>query len=288
MGTGGFGTTDRLHLTYSYDSFGNIKTLGEAYNGGVTSNHNFAYDAQNRITDAFDQTFGWNAAGNLTNFNGTALTYDGGKPHAANKRGGVDRYDYDANGNMTVRNKGLSSQQTLTWDHENRLASLSGGGVSESYLYDDGGRRVKKVSGSTTWYYPFPQYEIQVTGTAAAAELASGAPYTLTVPVTETQTAVAWVYLPHVGTASSGVDAAAVAAVNVYKYYLFNGQRIALRGPGYLHYLHSDHLGSTVLTTYSSNGTRASERGYYAFGSERRADGPHLATDYRFTGQKVD
>ena len=43
-----------------------------------------------------------------------------------------------------------------------------------------------------------------------------------------------------------------------------------------------------MLTTYSSNGTRASERGYYAFGSERRADGPHLATDYRFTGQKAD
>ncbi|MCB0100292.1 MAG: RHS repeat-associated core domain-containing protein, partial [Caldilineaceae bacterium] len=71
-------------------------------------------------------------------------------------------------------------------------------------------------------------------------------------------------------------------------YYFFNGQRIALRGPGYLHYLHGDHLGSTVLTTYSSNGTRASERGYYAFGSDRRADGPHLATDYRFTGQKAD
>ena len=75
------------------------------------------------------------------------------------------------------------------------------------------------------------------------------------------------------------------------KYYFFNG----LRGPGYLHYLHAvhkvgakrHHLGSTVSTTYSSNGTRASERGYYAFGSERRADGPHLATDYRFTGQKV-
>ena len=45
-------------------------------------------------------------------------------------------------------------------------------------------------------------------------------------------------------------------------------------------------LDGTVLTTLAT-AARESERGYYAFGSDRRADGPHLATDYRFTGQKV-
>ena len=55
---------------------------------------------------------------------------------------------------------------------------------------------------------------------------------------------------------------------------------------GALRYLHADQLGSTVLTTYTS-GERESERGYYAFGSDRRVAGTP-ATDHRFTGQKVD
>ena len=92
VGTGSLGSTNRLSLAYSYDSFGNIKTLGEAYNGGGTSNHSFAYDAQNRVTGAFDQTFGWSAAGNLsskpvpdTSGSSQAYSYawsqDGANPH---------------------------------------------------------------------------------------------------------------------------------------------------------------------------------------------------------------
>jgi hypothetical protein len=38
---------------------------------------------------------------------------------------GADRYDYDANGNVTIRNKGLSTQQGLTWSDENRLVSVT-------------------------------------------------------------------------------------------------------------------------------------------------------------------
>ncbi len=49
--------------------------------------------------------------------------------------------------------------QTLTWDHENRLASVSGG-ATESYLYDADGMRVKKTSDGVETYYPFPHYEL--------------------------------------------------------------------------------------------------------------------------------
>ncbi|MCB0074040.1 MAG: RHS repeat-associated core domain-containing protein, partial [Caldilineaceae bacterium] len=55
---------------------------------------------------------------------------------------------------------------------------------------------------------------------------------------------------------------------------------------GSFHYLHADQLGSTVLTTLAT-AARESERGYYAFGSDRRVVGTP-ATDHRFTGQKVD
>ena len=55
----------------------------------------------------------------------------------------------------------------------------------------------------------------------------------------------------------------------------------------YLHYLHWDHLGSTVLTTWNSSGSRQSERAYYAFGDDRRTVNTPL-TDHLFTGQKQD
>ncbi|MCB9139740.1 MAG: RHS repeat-associated core domain-containing protein [Caldilineaceae bacterium] len=45
--------------------------------------------------------------------------------------------------------------------------------------------------------------------------------------------------------------------------------------------------GSAVAATYSSNGSRQSERGYYAFGDDRRTVHTPL-TDNLFTGQKQD
>jgi len=54
---------------------------------------------------------------------------------------------------------------------------------------------------------------------------------------------------------------------------------------GTLTYLHSDHLGSTVLTTDTSLNPTGDQR-YYAYGRQRDI-GP-VATDHQFTGQKVD
>jgi RHS repeat-associated protein len=72
---------------------------------------------------------------------------------------------------------------------------------------------------------------------------------------------------------------------NNSKYYLFNGQRIALRKNGVLTYLHSDHLGSTVLES-NTDGAGAADQKYYAYGRQR--DSAPVTTDYRFTGQKED
>ena len=47
--------------------------------------------------------------------------------------GGADRFDYDANGNMTV--KGLSGQQRLVWYAKNRLSQVQdrNGDLVEQY-----------------------------------------------------------------------------------------------------------------------------------------------------------
>ena len=49
--------------------------------------------------------------------------------------GGADRFDYDANGNMTVRNKELSGQLRLVWYAKNRLSQVQdrNGDLVEQY-----------------------------------------------------------------------------------------------------------------------------------------------------------
>ena len=83
-------------------------------------------------------------------------------------------------------------------------------------------------------------------------------------------------------------DEVAVSAVNATtatKYYYFNGQRIAMKKGDVLSYLHSDHLGSTVLET-GNTGTMTADQQSYAYGRQR--DTSSVVTDHKFTGQKQD
>jgi len=156
------GGGERLSRGYAYNSFGDITTLTE----GATSN-SFTYDGLGRLTSAYGRSYSYDGASRLTAFNGQAYGYgDSGPFHAVDRIGGADRFDYDANGNMVKRNKGLSGQQTLAWDAENRLSQVqdNNGDLIEQYWYDVDGARVKKVTGSTTTYTFFAQYEEEVTG----------------------------------------------------------------------------------------------------------------------------
>jgi hypothetical protein len=76
-------------------------------------------------------------------------------------------FGYDANGNMSMRSyrdsSGAWRSQTLAWNHENQLASVSGPGVSESYWYAPDGQRVKKTSNGVSSYYVHPLYEVEGT-----------------------------------------------------------------------------------------------------------------------------
>lgn len=49
--------------------------------------------------------------------------------------GGIS-YSYDSNGNMTAR-----EAQTLAWDVENRLASVTQGGSTATFAYAGEGQR---------------------------------------------------------------------------------------------------------------------------------------------------
>jgi RHS repeat-associated protein len=107
----------------------------------------YTYDGVSRLIEAdYDNgaeilTYGFDVAGNLTNLNGTARTYN-----AANQlvHDGTNALTYDANGNMT--GDGVNS---YTWDRANRLLAL--GGVS--YAYNGDGDRVAQTSGVNVTQY---------------------------------------------------------------------------------------------------------------------------------------
>ena len=155
------GGAEQLSRSYAYNSFGDITALTEE-----TTSYTFGYDGLGRLTGAYGRTYSYDAANRLTSFNGqTYAYYDAGPYHAVDRIGDFDRFDYDANGNMVKRNKGLASQQTLVWDAENRLSQVqdNNGDMVEQYWYGVEGMRVKKTRGSTTTYTFFAQYEEEVT-----------------------------------------------------------------------------------------------------------------------------
>jgi hypothetical protein len=67
------------------------------------------------------------------------------------------------------------------------------------------------------------------------------------------------------------------------KYYHAGGQRIALRESGTLHYLFSDHLGSTGVSCQVSDGQKVRQL-YKPCGQVRDKSGS-LQAKYTFTGQ---
>ncbi len=52
----------------------------------------------------------------------------------------------------------------LTYDAENRLTSITVGGITTTYTYDGGGNRVKRSANGVTSYYIGNHYEVTVGG----------------------------------------------------------------------------------------------------------------------------
>jgi RHS repeat-associated protein len=86
------------------------------------------------------------------------------------------------------------------------------------------------------------------------------------------------------------LDPPPVTEIVTKTYYYAGAQLIAMRvltgtTGNTLYYLHSDHLGSTSLTT-DVNGAVVARQYYYPYGGVR--SGGRLPTDITFTGQRAD
>jgi RHS repeat-associated protein len=102
------------------------------------------------------ETYTYNATtGNLASKTGVgSYTYmDSAHKHAVTHLGGVQKYWYDANDNMTKRIVGADTFD-LSFDYENHLTQVKkNGSTLATFIYDGDGKRVKgTVSGVTTAY----------------------------------------------------------------------------------------------------------------------------------------
>ena len=150
------GTVD-LSLEYQYDKTGNVLALLDR-SADEYSQH-FAYDTADRLVSAHgvygERTYRYDAVGNLLTFDGRGYEYGQGNRL---QNDGQWQYTYDDNGNVTARSQqGL--EQRFVYDSLNRMVAFHSGESKESYRYDSGETRIKKVSGDKTTYYVSANYE---------------------------------------------------------------------------------------------------------------------------------
>jgi RHS repeat-associated protein len=148
-------------VSFAYDAANQLTRMTQP-NGLVTD---YEYDLASRLIGATykngstvlgDLTYEYDAAGRRTKIGGTfartnlppslaSATYN--DANRLTQRGSAT-FNYDAEGNLTS-----DGANTYTWDARNQLTSISGPGLSVSFLYDSFGRRTgKTVNGVSTSY----------------------------------------------------------------------------------------------------------------------------------------
>jgi RHS repeat-associated protein len=153
-----------------YDGIGNRTSVTATIPGASLLNGTtgYTYDTKDQVTQetstrnaGFTDIFGYDSAGNPTNFKGTIKTYNSKNQQTATG------FTYDFNGNPTAYN-GVS----LTFDPENRLTSY-GSAVTAGYRGD--GLRGKKQTASGATYFLYdgtnPIIELDSSGAVAATNI---------------------------------------------------------------------------------------------------------------------
>ena len=159
------GTTVISNHVYSYDVLGNRATQAETV-GVTTINYTYGYDNLNRLTQVQNGTatqqenYSYDPLDNRSSKSVgataptiTAYVYDAANQlkeiHSGSATGALlASLTYDADGNLKGRS---DSGLALTYDPLNRLTQATIGGQTQSYVYDDQGRRIQKtVAGVAT------------------------------------------------------------------------------------------------------------------------------------------
>ena len=129
----------------------------------------FTYDLTGNRKTQVDHA----AAGNTTRTSSYPAA-GGSQPHTVSQvvtsdaATGTDTYTYDLAGNTITRNRAGKPGQTLTWDAEGRVATVTDTSGTSSYVYDANGSRIiaKDPSGSTLY---LGGQEVRLSGGQATA-----------------------------------------------------------------------------------------------------------------------
>ena len=199
-------------ITYAYDDAGNPTSVVDRPTGKPADAQCYGYDGLQRLNRAWTPAnasctaapsiarlggpapywheYGFDTVGNRTSeVQNTAVgtttyayTYPAPgqpRPHGVTKVTATgptgtttSSYGYDAAGNTTTRNRAGKASQTLTWDADGRLSTVTESGVNSagSYVYTpEGDRLIRRQDGVTTVYLPGGQ-ELNLTVATGAVK----------------------------------------------------------------------------------------------------------------------
>ena len=148
-----------LSLSFGYQNNGNISQIDQQ-DQGRNETMLYTYDELDRLLTAGGinpQQFRYSPSGNLMTVTDTvqaSYQYDPTHIHAVTtvtRPGGSDSYQYDADGNMTLRvEAGVTYNQVF--DAENRLVSVTSNNQTTQFFYDGQGNQVvKRVDPDTSY-----------------------------------------------------------------------------------------------------------------------------------------
>ena len=230
--------------TYQYDNAGNLTKIADAAPEDVDDTQCFTYDQLARLTQAWTPASGdcattpsasalggpapyWHswaidAIGNRTSETVHTATGDAAtgyvypasgstsvRPHAVTSTTGArtGSYTYDATGNTLTRPATTSGTQTLTWDREGHVDSVTDTTGTTSYIYDaDGNRLVQRDPNGRTLY--LPGQEIRYNNSTAATSCTRYYSHAGATIGSRSSTGLTWLSPDHQGTASIAVNAA--------------------------------------------------------------------------------
>jgi RHS repeat-associated protein len=178
--------TDPYWHTYTYDTIGNRKTqVVHASSGNTTYTYAYPVAGQPRPHTVNSVT----ASGAIT---------------------GTSSYSYDNTGDTATRNVMAKPGQTLTWDSEGHLASLTVSSATTSYIYDAaGGRLAAKDPAGETIYLGHTEIRRTSAGAVTATRFYN---YAGRLTATRTSTgSLSWQSVDNHGTPELNIDANTLA-----------------------------------------------------------------------------
>ncbi|WTI72489.1 polymorphic toxin-type HINT domain-containing protein [Streptomyces sp. NBC_00728] len=237
-------------VDYNYDDAGNVLSIKQK--AGPTESQCFTYDGHQRLTGAWTPQSGDCAASpsaptlggpapywtswtyttsgmrdtqtshTATGDTKTAYTYPpvntqgAGQPHTLTSTTSgttTGNYKYDEQGNTTHR-PGASGDQTLTWNIEGQLDTLTENGKTTSYLYDANGQLLlRRGSTETVLYLEGQELHYDPVAKKFTAQRTYGAGDGTAL---RTNAGLYWMVDDHHGTANMVVDAATQAITRRY------------------------------------------------------------------------